>query len=75
MDNIDKYYLISKLTDDNLEAVVKIIEMFQTPPRKKTIEDIEKLNLSKYANTLEKIMNLKVLTIKDISKCLGAKYD
>jgi hypothetical protein len=75
MDNIDKYYLISKLTDDNFEAIVKIIEMFQTPPRKKTIEDIEKLNLSKYADTLEKIMDLKVPTIKDISKCLGAKYD
>ncbi len=75
MDNTDKYYLISKLTDDNLEAVVKIIEMFQTPPRKKTIEDIEKLNLSKYANTLEKIIDLKVSTIKDISKCLGVKYD
>lgn len=71
MDNIDKYYLISRFSNNDIEIVAKIIEIFQTPPKMQTMRDIEGLNLSRYSETLEKLMDLKVSTIKDISKCFG----
>lgn len=70
MDSIDKFYFISKLTNDNIEVVASLIELMQKP-KQLTIKQLEDHKLTKLDDTLEKIMDLKVSTIKDISKCLS----
>ena len=72
MDNIEKYYLLSELTNDDIETVAVLIELVTIKPKVKILNDLQKLNLSKYGDTLEKLLDLKVSTIKDISKCLSA---
>ena len=72
MDNIEKYYFLSELTNDDIEAVAVLIELITIKPKVRIVNDLEKLNLSKYGDTLEKLLDLKVSTIKDISKCLSA---
>lgn len=72
MDNIEKYYLVSKLTNDNIEAVAVLIDLVTIKPKVRIINDLQKLNLTKYSEALERLVDLKVSTIKDISKCLSA---
>lgn len=72
MDNIEKYYLVSKLTNDDIEAVAVLIDLVTMKPKVRIINDLQRLKLSKHSEALERLVDLKVSTIKDISKCLRA---
>jgi len=70
-DAINKYYLLYRLTGGNIEIVASLIELIANQPKKPTIKNLEDLRLKNYDVALEKLMDLKVTTIKDISLLIG----
>ncbi len=71
MDNIDKYYLLHRLTGGSIEIVASLIELIANQPKKPTIKNLEDLRLKNYDVALEKLMDLKVTTIKDIANVIN----
>ena len=72
MDNTDKYYLLHRLTGGNIEVVASLIELVANQPKKPTIKNLEDLRLKNYDVALDRLIDLKVSTIKDISFLIGA---
>ncbi|MDX9742804.1 MAG: hypothetical protein RBT59_03215 [Arcobacteraceae bacterium] len=72
MDNTDKYYLLHRLTGGNIEVVASLIELIANQPKKPTIKNLEDLRLKNYDVALDRLIDLKVSTIKDISFLIGA---
>ena len=72
MDNIDKYYLLHRLTGGSIEIVASLIELIANQPKKPTIKNLEDLRLKNYDVALDRLIDLKVSTIKDISFLIGA---
>jgi len=72
MDNTDKYYLLHNLTGGNVEVVASLIELIANKPKVATVRSLEDLKLSKYDVALDRLIDLKVSTIKDISLLIGA---
>jgi len=72
MDNTDKYYLLHRLTGGNIEIVASLIELITNQPKKPTIKNLEDLRLKNYDVALDRLIDLKVSTIKDISFLIGA---
>jgi len=75
MDNTDKYYLLHRLTGGSIEIVASLIELITNQPKKPTIKNLEDLRLKNYDVALDRLIDLKVSTIKDISFLIGASNE
>ncbi|MDY0292779.1 MAG: hypothetical protein RBR02_10655 [Desulfuromonadaceae bacterium] len=65
--DIQDFYDLSTLCDDDLEVVAKLIHFLHYTPTKKLLNDLEQLKLRKYESDINFLMdNFKVKTLKNI---------
>lgn len=67
--DIQDFYDLSTLCDDDLEVVAKLIHFLHYTPTKKLLNDLEQLKLQKYESDIVFLMdNFKVKTLKNLSE-------
>lgn len=67
--DIQDFYDLSTLCDDDLEVVAKLIHFLHYTPTKKLLNDLEQLKLQKYESDINFLMdNFKVKTLKNLSE-------
>lgn len=68
MSKVGGYYGLSSLLDDDVVIVALLLQTLQQRPLMKTINDLEMLRLNKYVNEIDKALDLKVDTIRDLKR-------
>lgn len=69
--DIQSLYDFSSMCNDDLEIVAVFILMLRTTPTKKLLNDLESLNVGKYENDINYLLdNLKIKTIKNICEVM-----
>lgn len=64
---INVFYSIANILEDDVEAVAYILQLVRGRP-KQVFNDLENLNLLRYENELEALLDLHTETLKDLRK-------
>lgn len=74
--NVNDYFLLSELCNDDIIFVSKLINLFDSPINKQTIKSLENLKISRYEKTITMILDsLQLNTIANLQQAFNNNAD